>query len=382
MLKVASVVYRYLTDADFFNINKPRGTEAGGGGQSYIDFSTRNVPLAEWEKFLAGVPGVQRSDETDGPRWELPIGSIGHGDGQQAEIYQRRPASVIIARQKLGTRRSNRLWAWLPENGFPKPIDPTIRDQCPDGLVVYLLRVVDGGVWAGWFLNDGRSPVPMDPELKATALGRILRGDPTSEMIEVEADSVWLDENEPSRPFRTGNVGAVAEPVHVVPAPDAEQNNKAAEPQPAQEPDAESEESIDALFAEDVQEGTEPTYSIAKVRKRNRKAAQKLKELYRHRCQITDEEYLFRKRDGTFYTEVHHLIALGNGGADDPRNMIVLSPQLHKMLHHADVGPIDLSGIAEDQSGRWYLDIVINNKVYRIHWHPKHAELVRSVPGG
>ena len=33
MKEVESVVYRYLTNADFFNTYKPRGTERGGGGR-------------------------------------------------------------------------------------------------------------------------------------------------------------------------------------------------------------------------------------------------------------------------------------------------------------------------------------------------------------
>jgi len=43
MKKVKSIVFRYITAADFFNINKPSGTEIGGGGQSYIDFPTDSI---------------------------------------------------------------------------------------------------------------------------------------------------------------------------------------------------------------------------------------------------------------------------------------------------------------------------------------------------
>jgi len=32
MQVVQSVVFRKITDADFFNINKPAGIEVGGGG--------------------------------------------------------------------------------------------------------------------------------------------------------------------------------------------------------------------------------------------------------------------------------------------------------------------------------------------------------------
>ena len=103
-----------------------------------------------------------------------------------------------------------------------------------------------------------------------------------------------------------------------------------------------------------------------------------LKALYRNTCQITETAFLFQKRDGTYYVEVHHLIPLGEGGADDPRNMVVLSPQLHKMLHHAKVGPIDLSKMKAAPDGRWFVDVTINDKSYRIHWHAAHAKLIQG----
>jgi hypothetical protein len=43
MQKVRSIIFRYLTTADFFNIYKPSGTEEGGGGQGYIDFPVNAV---------------------------------------------------------------------------------------------------------------------------------------------------------------------------------------------------------------------------------------------------------------------------------------------------------------------------------------------------
>jgi len=137
-----------------------------------------------------------------------------------------------------------------------------------------------------------------------------------------------------------------------------------------------------ALFEEDVvRSESPPSYSVAKVRKRNTKAAAALKKLYKHTCQITGTEFLFKKRDGTYYVEVHHLIPLGAGGADDPRNMVVLSPQLHKMLHHARVGAVDLSTMTEGSDRRWFLDVVINDKTYRIHWLPAHAKLIQKFEG-
>ena len=88
MNRVEAIVFRYLTDADFFNINKPTGTESAGGGQAYIDFSTADVPVATWERFLRGLVGLQRSAAAQGPRWEFPVNSVGMpASDQPCEIY-------------------------------------------------------------------------------------------------------------------------------------------------------------------------------------------------------------------------------------------------------------------------------------------------------
>jgi 5-methylcytosine-specific restriction protein A len=366
MLRLRSIVYRYLTDADFFNINKPSGTEAQGGGQSYIDFSTVDVPVKDWTRFFDGVADLQETQVAQGPKWTFPIGSIGVAGEppQTCEVYQRRPQSVIIARQKLGTSQSNRVRAWHPARGFPRPIDPANRHQCPDGLVVFLART-DDAVWAGWFLNDGRSPLPFVDEAVRPLLTPLLAApanedDPRAAMF--PCVGLMLDETDARTPFRMrAEVPKPAPPVQRMPAAE------------------ESEEAVAALFEEDVAGGAgPPAYSIAKVRKRNTKAVSALKELYRNICQITGTEFLFQKRDGTYYVEAHHLIPLGEGGADDPRNMVVLSPQLHKMLHHATVGPIDLSKMQRAPDGRSFVDVTINDKPYRIHWHPTHAKLIQD----
>lgn len=369
MLRVQSIIYRYLTDADFFNINKPSGTETAGGGQSYIDFSTSDIPVRRWKQFLDGVPGLTETTAAQGPRWELPIGSIGivGGSAQRCEVYQRRSASIIIARQKLGTRTSNRIRAWHPEKRFPRPIDPENRHQCPEGLVVYLVRT-DDGVWAGWFLNDGRSALPFHDDAVRPLLGSLLvvpgEQDPRAGIV--SCSGLWLAETAEIAPFTQSS---------------ARPSSPVTGPQPTMSDESE-EEVASALFDEDIAKSTPPpSYSVAKVRRRNTRAAVALKKLYRHTCQITGTEFLFRKRDGTYYVEVHHLIPLGAGGADNPRNMLVLSPQLHKMLHHAQVGPVDLSRMEKAGDGRWFLDITINDKSYRIYWLATHAKLIEEFEG-
>ena len=68
MVIVESLVFRKLTDADFFNINKLPGTETMGGGQSYIDLSTSAVTLNNWDQFLSGV---DKFIGQNGPGWKI-----------------------------------------------------------------------------------------------------------------------------------------------------------------------------------------------------------------------------------------------------------------------------------------------------------------------
>lgn len=204
MKPVSSVIYRYLTHADFYNMYKPRDSEAGGGGQTYIDFPTQDVSVADWESFVRGIHGVGRESRAQGPAWTVPLRSIGlGGDTQSILIYQRRPQTVSVAKQTLGRVSTNRVEAWHPRNGFPTPVDPDDRGQLPDGLAVFLVRTADE-LWAGWFLNDGRTPLPADPSVRDT-LQRLLTVPQSNRhragLIRVSTPTVWLDETDSALPF-------------------------------------------------------------------------------------------------------------------------------------------------------------------------------------
>jgi 5-methylcytosine-specific restriction protein A len=139
-------------------------------------------------------------------------------------------------------------------------------------------------------------------------------------------------------------------------------------------------ELLNILFAEDeinpaLLQGKQKTV-ILKVKQRNQKAVKALKQLYGHRCQISGARLTFKKRDGTYYTEAHHLVPLGQGGADDPRNIIIVSPLVHKMLHYAVVDGIDLGQIQQQSSGEGWLKIVVNGEEMMITWHAQHAKRV------
>lgn len=116
-----------------------------------------------------------------------------------------------------------------------------------------------------------------------------------------------------------------------------------------------------------------PSRRIQEVLIRNRRAVNRLKQLYNGECQLTGTTYTFIKSNGERYSEAHHLIPLGQHGDDSPYNIIIVSPLIHRMLHYARVSGLDLSRINNNHN----LNITINGQPYTIRWHPSHADLVR-----
>lgn len=372
MKNVKSIVFRNLTDADFFNINKPQGVEDRGGGQSYIDFPVASIGIDNWNNFFENVEGIQLEEKTQGPSWTFPVYSLGlraPRNVQNLTIYQRRSASISIASQKIHSRRSNRVLAWLPENGFPEPIDNLNREQCPQGLIIFLISTYEGEVWAGWFLNDGTSPSPC-PSVQSRILlegmfQNIDARDGDSGCLEFEENQLFL---ETTQGILITNQDDVEENVTVVNTDIIE-----VELEPEESPES------DILFGDDLAHmGTSTPairQQIVNLRQRNKKIVNKLKELYANKCQITGEEFIFKKKNGQGYTEAHHLIPLGENGDDSVRNLVILCPQMHRMLHYADVSPVDLTKMVIEPDGSAYLDIEINSKSYTIRWHSQHARL-------
>jgi predicted restriction endonuclease len=74
---------------------------------------------------------------------------------------------------------------------------------------------------------------------------------------------------------------------------------------------------------------------------RDTQKTKELKKMYQGHCQICN--YRLEIRNNVYYSEVHHLHPLHDGGDDDFNNMIVLCP-----THHAEFDYI-LIGIAEDK---------------------------------
>lgn len=384
MKYVSHVIFRYLTNADFFNINKPPGMEEGGGGQTYIDFPTTKIAISRWQNFLKDVSGTKKKDGAQGPIWICPVYSLGassEGHPQFVTIYQRRANSVSIGSQRITSSRGNRIHAWHPTNGFPEPVNPKKRDQLPSGLVVYLARTEDNEIWAGWFRNSS-SGVQVTRTINAMRhLREMFEGKQEGDagIIEIGKGTLVIDATDSESPFTTEfeksprsieqkkMVTALAKSSTPVPSKKNTQTKTKSE-----------EELTQTLFEEDSALGlpADVIEKLVKIRVRNQKASKALKELYGHTCQVTGIRFTFKKLNGLNYTEAHHLVPLGKGGADDPQNIIVVSAHIHRMLHYADVSFIDLSNIKHLVDGTAYLDIEINDEPYRIKWHKEHAKRV------
>ncbi len=345
-----ALVFRKLTGADFFNINKPPGIETRGGGQSYIDFPTSAVKVSDWRTFFKGVPEFQGNN---GPGWKFEIHSLGvPNKTQQITIAQRRPASVSIRSQKLKSAKSNRVLAWRPDlTNFPKPEDPSKRSHIYD-LHIYIVKLENQQYWAGWFQSSSPEPNWALDE----ALTRIFSED--DGYLEFKGD-VTFDESDAEWPFR---VGAKTPP----PAPSI--------PSIARGEESPQEKIMfdeDEINAENVL--PQVKQMIRTVRVRNAKAISKLKRLYNNLCQVSGEKFTFKKTDGSFYSEAHHLIPLGKGGADSVYNIVIVSPLIHRMFHFAKVEGLDLKQIKDST-----LPIKINGTDYVITWHPDHAKIVAA----
>lgn len=367
MLTVRYVAYRYLSNAEFFNIYKPSGTEEHGGGQVYTDFPTQSISLASWQRFFRRAPGVVRSRRAEGrPAWTLTLHSIGTTAARAITMYQRRPQSVCIASQRITSARENRVDAWRPENGFPQPASPTSRHSLPRGLAVFIARTDNGTFWAGWFC--GWAPCK-DRNSTAQLTGMLsTRAEGSAGLIALRGDELMLDVNDRRRPFcaRGASSGRGTPGKRVRPRKHSKYTRKRRK----------DKDLIRALFDEDEDYSAraEVVARAQMIRKRNTRAVKNLKELYGSRCQLTGKQFTFKRADGALYSEAHHLIPLGERGADSPYNIIIVSPLIHRMLHYANVSKIDLSRISKKNT----LAISINRKRYTISWHPEHARSVRS----
>jgi hypothetical protein len=135
---------------------------------------------------------------------------------------------------------------------------------------------------------------------------------------------------------------------------------------------------VDSNFLEDLESlgsiTPERQERIVSTYKRDARLVSALKDLYGGKCQLSGTQLTFRKKNGVYYSEAHHLNALGSGGSDSPLNLIIVSPLIHRMFHYADVTPMNLASIRN-----YKLPIRINGDRYTITWHPKHMPFVQEL---
>lgn len=380
------LVFRRITPADFFNIYKERGAEEGGGGQSYIDVDTSGVSLADWSDFFVGI--TPRLMAQSFPQWTFKVQSLSLGLEQSLKISQRRGTTVSIREQKLESRKSNRVHAWHPaKTGFPSPkgklassADPQIAPLIK-GLVVFIIRATDGTYWAGWMREQDRPlswAVPPVLEPLFSADDGIIRFVTSLDFDETNLHwpfiasgaSASAPSPQPSGASTSSKPSNGPAPGTTVLSSGPAAPNAPSNKQPKFREMTEA-EAASALFDADYSATTPAVKEIVmKVRERNQKAVKALKDLYGE-CQITGSKYTFKKSDGKPYLEVHHLIPLGQGGADAPANLVVVSAHIHRMLHYAEVTGLDLTKISSNE-----LPIKINGEAHVIRWRADHAATI------
>ena len=343
--RVDSLIFRRITYADFFNINKSGGEERGGGGQSYFDIPLNRVSIPDWTQFIGSPTGVA----AQGPYWEFDVNSLGLNQSIDLKIYQRAATRCAVASQKLPehSRSGKRVPSWRPINGFPTNFNPETEN-----LVVYIIKTTDGEFWAGWFLQN-QMPANW---VGNTALSTMFTDDAAGYLK--FRRKLFIDTTNRIWPFHF-NATTILNDIPTEEDVEIELELQDTSPQ------------LQIL----IDNNSQPEFvnRVMRIRQRNNKLVKNLKRLYSGRCQITGEQFTFRKINGEFYSEVHHLIPLGENGSDSYANAIVVSPLIHRMLHYATVSAINLNNII---NGR--LPITINGVNYEISWHQNHITTVEE----
>jgi len=339
--RVDSLVFRRLTKNDFDKINEVGSPYERGGGQSYIDFPIRNISIQQWYEFLGQASSTGAKNR---PKWDLTIHSLGINKSQTLRISNRRDASVSITSQKIESTASNRVLSWHPKNSFPIDYDPEVNN-----LVIYIVKTTDREYWAGWFLQKD---VPKNWKIN-DSLKRMFEED-SAGYIKFRTKALIDTENR-EWPYYF----------------DAKTIKNQVKTEEDVEEDLLNQDTSPKLEELTAKAKPEVKERLFKIRQRNYQIVKNLKRLYKGYCQISGDKLTFKKKDGKLYSEVHHLIPLGENGSDAYENAIVVSPLIHRMLHYANVSTIDLSQIKNNK-----LKILINNEDFEISWHPDHFKTV------
>lgn len=95
------------------------------------------------------------------------------------------------------------------------------------------------------------------------------------------------------------------------------------------------------ILEDDVTIANESEEVKIKRIKREQQIVSKLKNKYKNCCQIEGCNFTFKKKNGEYYSEAHHLKLLSEGGSQDENNVVILCPNHHRMFHYADVKIFD-----------------------------------------
>ncbi|KMT22894.1 HNH endonuclease [Clostridium cylindrosporum] len=71
--------------------------------------------------------------------------------------------------------------------------------------------------------------------------------------------------------------------------------------------------------------------------KRYQSIVNNLKNKYNNTCQIEGCNFTFKKKNGDYYSEGHHLEPLSENGSQDSSNVVILCPNHHRMFHYANI---------------------------------------------
>lgn len=97
---------------------------------------------------------------------------------------------------------------------------------------------------------------------------------------------------------------------------------------------------------------------------RKRSLVNRIKQLYDHQCQICGTR--IEIRNGQFYSEVHHIIPLGEpyNGKDSMDNMLCVCPNHHALLDFNSI-PLDTSTLMLTKHQISQASLAHHNKLYR-----------------
>ena len=86
----------------------------------------------------------------------------------------------------------------------------------------------------------------------------------------------------------------------------------------------------------------------------------KQKEKYLNKCQIANCAFTFIKKDGSYYSEAHHIKFLSEGGSQDSDNLLILCANHHRMFHYAKIECV--------KCGDRVTSVIINGSNENINW--------------